>query len=65
MYNIKNLLGHLNTVREMLKLSNNDYEELNNASKNLDKEISYFNSNLSKYNESYKISVKEIFTEFF
>jgi len=62
---IKALLEHLNTVREMLKLNYNDYEELNNASKTLDKEISDFNSNLSKFNESYKKSVKEILTEFF
>ena len=44
----------------MLKLNNNDFDNLNNASKDLDKEISEFNSNLSKYYDSYKKSVEDI-----
>ena len=62
---IKKLLNNLDEIKGMLKLNNNDFDNLNNASKDLDKEMSEFNSNLSKYYDSYKKSVEDILTEFF
>ena len=50
----------------MLQLNRNDYEDLNNTSKDLDKEISDFYSNLNKYYNSYNNNEMEIFlSEFF
>ena len=66
---IKEVSEYIDTIKEMLKLNKNDFEELNNASKDLDKEISEFNSNLNKFSLSYQTpennSVKDILSEFF
>ena len=62
---INDLLMNLNKVKETLKLNKNDFEDLNSSSKELDKEISEFNLNLSKYHDSYLKSIKPILSEFF
>ena len=55
---INDLLMNLRRVKETLKLNKNDFEDLNTSSKELDKEISEFNLNLSKYHQSYLNSIK-------
>ena len=62
---IGNLLGKLKKIKSMLKLDDNDFDDLINSSKDLDKEISDFLSNLSKYYGNYTISVKNLLNEFF
>ena len=66
---IKKVTDYIDNIKEMLKLNKNDFEKLNNASKDLDKEISEFNSNLNKFSLSYQSpdnnSVKDILSEFF
>ena len=62
---IENITQFLDKVKGMLKLNHNDYDELNNCSKDLEKEISEFSSNLSKYYYNYESSVKELLSEFF
>ena len=43
---IRVLLSSLKNVKDMLKLNKNDFEDLNNSSRDIDKEISDFISNL-------------------
>ncbi len=62
---IKDLLNKLDNIKSILKLNKSDFEDLNNSSKELDKEISEFNSNLNEYHQNYLKSIKEILTEFF
>ena len=62
---IRVLLSSLKNVKDMLKLNKNDFEDLNNSSRDIDKEISDFISNLDNYYENYKKSAKDILSEFF
>ena len=48
-----------------MKLNINDFEELNNASKEFDKEITDYNSNLSNYFDKYKGGVSDFLKEYF
>ena len=46
---ISNLKNLLEDIKDKLKFNINDYEDLNNAFKILDKEITDFQSNLKNY----------------
>ena len=62
---IENILKLLIEVKEMLKLNPNNFENLIDLSKELEKEISDYYSNLNDYYEKYKQSLKEKLNKFF
>ena len=62
---IKNLINYIEETEKMLKLNINDYDDLNNISKDFGKEIKDFLSNIRKYYKNYKGGMKDFLTEFF
>ncbi len=62
---VQNILELSEKIKGMMKLNNDEFEDLNSSSKILEKEISDFSSSFNKFYEIYKLSVKEILNEFF
>ena len=62
---VEDLVKLLTEVKNSLKLNNEDYENLNNLSQELEKEIDIFLKKLNNFNQNYNKEVKIIFKEFF
>ena len=62
---INGIIKSIEIIKKSMKLNINDFEELNNASKEFDKEITDYNSNLSNYFDKYKGGVSDFLKEYF
>ena len=62
---LNELIKLVKQTQEMLKLNRTEFEDLNNSSKELEKEISEFNKNLTKFYDNYNNSLKNKMDECF
>ena len=62
---IDELIMKVKQTQEMLRLNRTEFEDLNNSSKELEKEISEFNKNLTKFYDNYNNSLKNKIDECF
>ena len=63
--NFEKLMKLLNDIKKMLVLNKNNFEDLKEPLKELDKEISDFITKLNKFYSNYKVLNKEILSEFY
>ena len=62
---IRNIKRNFEGVKSLIKLNRNDFEDLNQASKEFDKEITEYKYNVDKYYLEYEKKVKNYLEEYF
>ena len=62
---IVNIKKQIEKIKNLIKLDKNDFDDLNNASRDFDEEITNYYSKLCKYYDKYNEIVKNFLNEFF
>jgi hypothetical protein len=62
---IVNIKKQIEKIKNLIKLDKNDFDDLNNASRDFDEEITDYYSKLCKYYDKYNEIVKNFLNEFF